>query len=66
MMQRLGIKHLDLLPVLRAKYQEDEVNVFYDHAHYRAEGNAFTADNISRFLMKESDGLQWLSAASTK
>jgi hypothetical protein len=66
MMRRLGIKHLDLLPVLRSKYQEDEVNVFYDHCHYRAEGNAFIADTVSRFLIEESDKLQWLRAASTK
>jgi hypothetical protein len=66
MMRRLGIKHLDLLPVLRSKYQEDGVNVFYDHCHYRPEGNAFIADTVSRFLIEESDRLQWLRAASTK
>ncbi len=66
MMRRLGIKHLDLLPVLRSKYQEDGVNVFYDHCHYRPEGNAFIADTVSRFVIEESDRLQWLRAASTK
>jgi hypothetical protein len=66
MMQRLGVKHLDLLPALRSKYQEDGVNVFYDHCHYRAEGNAFIADTVSRFLIEASDRLQWLRAASTK
>lgn len=65
-MKRLGIKHLDLLPVLRSKYQEDGVNVFYDHCHYRPEGNAFIADTISRFLIETSDRLQWLRTASTK
>jgi hypothetical protein len=65
-MQRLGIKHLDLLPALRSKYQEDGIDVFYDHCHYRAEGNAFIADTISRFLISESDKLKWLAAASAK
>ncbi len=66
MMRRLGVKHMDLLPILRSKYQEDGANVFYDHCHYRAEGNAFIANTISRFLIETSDRLQWLRAASTK
>jgi hypothetical protein len=66
MMQRLGVKYLDLLPALRSKYQEDGVNVFYDHCHLREEGNAFIADTVSRFLIEASDRLQWLRAVSTK
>jgi hypothetical protein len=63
-MQRLGIKHLDLLPALRSKFQDDGNDVFYDHCHYRPEGNAFIADTITRFLISESDRLQWLESAS--
>jgi hypothetical protein len=66
MMRRLGVKHFDLLPALRSKYQEDGVNIFYDHCHYRAEGNAFIAETVTRFLIEKSDRLQWLRAASTK
>jgi hypothetical protein len=57
MMQRLRIKHLDLLPALRSKYQEDGIDVFYDHCHYRAEGNAFIGDTVSHFLIEMSDSL---------
>jgi len=52
-MKALGIPHIDLLPLLRAKYQRDGVNVFYDHCHYRPEGHAFFTKPLAEFLLSE-------------
>jgi hypothetical protein len=52
-MTELGVAHLDLLPKLREKYQRDGVDVFYDHCHYRVEGNRFIADTAADFLLRE-------------
>lgn len=49
-MTRLQIPHLDLLPFLREKYQRDGINVFFDHCHYKSEGNDFVAKTIADFL----------------
>jgi hypothetical protein len=50
LMLSLEIKHLDLLPALREKYQRDGVNIFYDHCHQNKEGNDFIASEISKWL----------------
>jgi hypothetical protein len=52
-MTELGLPHLDLLPILRAKYQRDGVNVFYDHCHYRPEGYAYFSQFAADFLLSE-------------
>ncbi|MBW2493136.1 MAG: hypothetical protein JRE43_00150 [Deltaproteobacteria bacterium] len=52
-MTELGIPHLDLLPLLRNQYQRDGVNLFYDHCHYRPEGNEFLARPVADFLLRE-------------
>ncbi len=52
-MTELGLAHLDLLPSLRQKYEDDGVNVFYDHCHYRPEGYEYIAKVAADFLMNE-------------
>jgi hypothetical protein len=52
-MSELGVPHIDLLPILREKYQRDGVNVFYDHCHYRPEGHAYFAKAVADFLLRE-------------
>ena len=52
-MTELGLAHIDLLPLLREKYQRDGVNVFYDYCHYRPEGHAFFAEAVADFLLRE-------------
>ena len=52
-MTDLGLAHLDLLPLLRKKYQRDGVNVYYDHCHYRPEGYEYFAKFAADFLLRE-------------
>jgi hypothetical protein len=52
-MTKLGVPHIDLLPLLREKYQRDGVNVFYDHCHYRPEGHEYFAKAVADFLLRE-------------
>jgi hypothetical protein len=52
-MADLGLAHLDLLPLLREKYQRDGVNVFYDHCHHRAEGYEYLSKFAAAFLLRE-------------
>jgi hypothetical protein len=52
-MADLGLAHLDLLPLLREKYQRDGVNVFYDHCHQKAEGHEYFAKATADFLLRE-------------
>jgi hypothetical protein len=52
-MTGLGLPHIDLLPLLREKYQRDGVNVFYDYCHYRPEGNEYFAKAVADFLLRE-------------
>jgi hypothetical protein len=52
-MTELGVAHIDLLPILRGKYQRDGVNVFYDHCHYRTEGHESFAKPVADFLLRE-------------
>ncbi len=49
----LGLAHLDLLPLLREKYQRDGVNVFYDHCHYRPESYEYFAKTEADFPLRE-------------
>jgi len=53
MMKKKRILHLDLLPLLRKKYQEDGVNLFYDQCHYRTDGNKFVGQAIANFLAEQ-------------
>jgi hypothetical protein len=52
-MTELGLAHLDLLPLLREKYEQDGVNVFYDHCHYRPEGYEYFSKFAADFLMNK-------------
>ena len=52
-MTELGLPHIDLLPILREKYQRDGANVFYDHCHYKPEGHAYLAKAVADFLLRE-------------
>jgi hypothetical protein len=52
-MTDLGLAHLDLLPLLREKYQRDGVNVFYDHCHHRPEGYEYLSKFAAAFLLRE-------------
>ena len=52
-MTDLGFAHLDLLPLLREKYQRDGVNVFYDHCHYRPESYEYFAKTEADFPLRE-------------
>lgn len=52
-MEQLGLAHIDLLPLLREKYQRDGANVFYDYCHYRPEGNEFLGKVAADFLLRE-------------
>jgi len=52
-MNDLGLVHLDLLPPMREKYQRDGENIFYDHCHYRPEGNEYLAEIASDFLLRD-------------
>jgi hypothetical protein len=52
-MTELGLAHIDLLPLLREKYEQDGVNVFYDHCHYRPEGYEYFSKFVAEFLMNE-------------
>ena len=49
----LGVAHIDLLPLLREKYQRDGVNVFYDYCHYKPGGNEYFAKAVADFLLRE-------------
>ncbi len=51
-MDELNITHFDLLPELRQKYQADRKSIFYDHCHYRPEGNEYIGKVIARFLLE--------------
>jgi hypothetical protein len=52
-MTELGLAHIDLLPLLREKYEQDGVNVFYDHCHYRPDGYEYFSKFVAEFLMNE-------------
>jgi hypothetical protein len=54
LMRELGLPHLDLLPALREKYARDGHDVYYDHCHYRPEGDAFIGRLIADALVRES------------
>jgi sugar lactone lactonase YvrE len=51
---RLGLPHLDLLPAMREKYAKDRVDIFYDHCHYRPEGNALVGRLAAELIARES------------
>jgi len=52
-MKELGLPHIDLLPILREKYQRDGVDVFYDHCHYRPEGYEYFSKYVADFLIDD-------------
>ena len=50
-MTALDLPHLDLLPPLRERFQQDGENLYYDHCHYRAEGYAVVGQLVGEFLL---------------
>jgi hypothetical protein len=54
----LGLPHLDLLPALRDKFASDGHDVYFDHCHYRPEGDEFIGRLIADSLARESPRLQ--------
>jgi lysophospholipase L1-like esterase len=50
LMKELGLRHFDLLPVMRAAYQRDRRSLSFDHGHLRPEGNRVAAEAIAAFL----------------
>lgn len=51
--QELGIPHLDLLPLLRSRFQQDGISLAYDHCHLTPAGNKFVGSTIAEFLKRE-------------
>lgn len=49
-MSKRNIPSLDLLPILKEKYDRGGANLFYDQCHYTEEGNDFVGKNIAEFL----------------
>jgi hypothetical protein len=59
----LGLPHLDLLPPLRDKFAADGLDVYYDHCHYRPEGDAFIGRLIADSLVQESARLHGIGVS---
>jgi lysophospholipase L1-like esterase len=59
----LGLPHLDLLPALRDKFARDGRDVYYDHCHYRPEGDAFIGRLIADSLAQQSGRLHDIGVA---
>lgn len=55
LMNELALPHLDVLPLLRAKFQRDQQYIFYDHCHYRPEGNWYIGEAIAEFLLQSRE-----------
>ncbi len=49
-MEKRGILHLDMLPLLREKFRKDHIQLFFDHCHYNEAGNDFIGKKISVLL----------------
>ncbi len=54
-MEETGVKHLDLLPALREKFQNDAFSAYYDHCHFKPEGNRFVGKEVAEFLAKSEN-----------
>lgn len=50
-MKDAGIEHIDLLPALREKYLRDKEDLYYDHCHYKVEGNDFIAGVLHQYFL---------------
>jgi hypothetical protein len=57
-MKDLGLPHLDLLPALRETFARDGRDLYYDHCHYRPEGDAIVGRLIADALARESPALR--------
>jgi lysophospholipase L1-like esterase len=58
LMRTLGLPHLDLLPALRDKFARDGRDLYWDHCHYRPEGDEFIGRLIADTLARESPRLR--------
>lgn len=50
-MNELDIQFYDLLPDLRAKYEKDRENIFFDHCHLKPEGHEFVGKLIGKQIL---------------
>jgi DNA-binding beta-propeller fold protein YncE/lysophospholipase L1-like esterase len=55
--RRLGLRSLDLLPVLRKQYAADKKELYYDHCHMHPEGNELVGRAIAETLAAQSSKL---------
>lgn len=51
LMKKHGVKHLDILPLLRQKYYASSIDVYYDHCHMTPEGYRMVGEAIAGFLV---------------
>lgn len=54
LMTVMNIPHLDLLKSLRTNYRDKTSDLYFDHCHYKLEGNQIIGREISRFLLSSS------------
>ena len=54
LMNKLNITHIDLLPILRKKFNDDTINLYYDSAHPTASGSAFIGSEIGKFFIENN------------
>jgi hypothetical protein len=65
MVRGLGLPYLDLLPPLRDKFARDGHDLYYDHCHYRPEGDELIGRLIADRLARESHRLQGIGVTPT-
>ncbi len=65
MVRALGLPYLDLLPPLRDKFARDGHDLYYDHCHYRPEGDELIGRLIADALTRESRRLQGIGVTPT-
>jgi hypothetical protein len=54
----LGLPHLDLLPALRERFASDGRDLYFDHCHYRPEGDELIGRLVADWLARESQKLR--------
>lgn len=51
-MENLGLPHLDLLPLLRERFQKEQKSQFYDQCHLKDEANAWVGEAAAEFILE--------------
>ncbi len=65
-MRRLGLPHLDLLPALRRRFERDGRRLFFDHCHYRPEGDRLNGRQIAAELAERSKRLRAIGVSADR